>query len=50
MKMTRLMAASVHFIFGSGMFSAKIVPTIGKKSANPNDVVDTESGSLVVKR
>lgn len=50
MKMIRLRTAKDHFIFGSGMFSAKIVPTSGKKSANPNDVVDTESGSLVVKR
>ena len=44
------MAANVHFIFGSGMFRAKIVPTIGKNSANINEVVDTEPGSLVVKR
>ena len=48
--MIRLIADSVHFIFGSGMFSAKTVPTIGKNSANTSDVVDTEPGSLVVKR
>jgi hypothetical protein len=50
MKRRKLMAASIHFIFGSGIFSAKIVPTIGKNSANINEVVDTEPGSLVVKR